>query len=73
MGRYRKTTVEIDSEELAQARAALQTQGIKETVNAALHEVGRRAALQRAADFVESGRMRVPDLEEWAAGREPRL
>lgn len=73
MGRYVKTTVEIDSEQLAQARAALHTEGIKETVNAALREVGRRAALEKAADFVQSGRMQVPDLEEWAAGREPRL
>ena len=70
MGQYHKTTVEIDSEQLEKARAALHTDGIKETVNAALEEVARRAALERAADFVRSGRLQVPDLDEWAAGRE---
>lgn len=64
--------VEIDLDELERARAALQTDGIKSTVNAALREVGRRAALHDAAEYVLSGRMDVPDLDAWAASREPK-
>ena len=73
MSDYRKTTVEIDFDQLAKAQAALRTEGIKETVNAALREVSRKAALESAAEYVLSGRMVVPDLEVWAAAREPRL
>lgn len=73
MSDYRKTTVEIDFDQLAKAQAALGTEGIKETVNAALREVSRKAALESAAEYVLSGRMAVPDLEMWAASREPRL
>lgn len=73
MSSYHKTTVEIDWDQLERARAALHTEGIKETVNAALREAGRRAALEQAADFVLSGKLQVPDLEEWAAGREVSL
>ena len=58
---YQKTTVEIDVQALAQAQDTLQTHGIKETVNAALREVNRKAALKEAAAYVLSGRMRTPD------------
>ncbi len=69
---YRKMTVEIDEEKLRQAREALGTRGVKETVNAALHEVGRKAALGRSADFTLGGRLHLPDEATWAAWREPR-
>lgn len=69
---YQKTTVEIDVEELEKAQESLQTHGIKETVNAALKEVNRRAALKEAAAYVLSGSMHVPDEETWAGWREPR-
>jgi len=69
---YHKTTVEIDTEALSSAEAALGTRGIKETVNRALEEVARRAALERAAEYVVAGHLRVPDEESWAAWREPR-
>ena len=69
---YQKTTVEIDTDELERARETLQTRGVKETVNAALREVNRRAALSRAAEYVAAGRLHVPDEESWAAGRGPR-
>lgn len=73
MSDYHKTTIEIDLDELEKAKAALKTEGIKNTVNAALREVSRKAALARAADYVLSGKMEVPDLETWAARREPQL
>jgi hypothetical protein len=69
---YQKTTVEIDVEELERARETLHTQGIKETVNAALREVNRKAALERAAAYVLAGRMHVPDEESWSGWRERR-
>jgi len=69
---YRKTTVEIDVEELQKAQESLQTHGIKETVNAALREVNRRSALREAAAYVLSGSMHVPDEEAWAGRRETR-
>ena len=69
---FHKTTVEIDLDELTRAQATLRTHGIKETVNAALREVNRKAALQAAAGYVLSGAMRVPDEQSWARWREPR-
>lgn len=54
------------------AEAALGTRGIKETVNRALEEVARRAALERAAEYVLAGELRVPDEASVSAWREPR-
>jgi Arc/MetJ family transcription regulator len=63
-----RTTVDVDQAALAAAQAALGTDGLSATVNAALREVARRSAL---ADFdvrrdvdgtpteVESGRRRL--------------
>jgi len=69
---YHKTTVEIDTEELAKAEIALGTNGIKETVNRALEEVNRRDALERAARYVSNGELHVPDEQTLAAWRESR-
>jgi hypothetical protein len=69
---YHKTTVEIDMDELRQAESTLGTSGIKETVNGALAEVNRRAALKRAAALFLAGDIHVPDEETWSAWREPR-
>ena len=68
-----KTTVEIDLDALAEAQAALGTHGIKETLNAALADVTRRARLRATAAFVLSDDFHVPDEETWAAWREPRI
>jgi Arc/MetJ family transcription regulator len=63
-----RTTVEIDVEALSSARAALGTKTIKQTVNGALREVGRREALRRAARYVLDGKLHVPDeLPRWAS------
>jgi len=69
---YHKTTVEIDTDELAKAEIALGTNGIKETVNRALEEVNRRDALKRAARYVFNGELHVPDEQTLAAWRESR-
>jgi hypothetical protein len=69
---YHKTTVEIDTEELTKAEAVLGTNGIKATVNGALKEVNRRAALEEAAGYVLAEKLRLPDEATWSAWREPR-
>jgi Arc/MetJ family transcription regulator len=69
---FHKTTVEIDTDELARAEIALGTSGIKETVNRALAEVNRRDALGKAARYVEGGGLHVPDERTLAAWRAPR-
>jgi hypothetical protein len=42
-----RTTVNLDGELLEAARQVLGTEGVSETVNAALDEVARRAKLER--------------------------
>ena len=68
---FHRTTVEIDSDALATAELVLGTRGIKDTVNGALREVGRRDALNRAAEYVLKGELHVPDEASLAAWREP--
>lgn len=51
----RRITVELDMEALEKARRILGTRTIRETVDAALREVVRSAALRRAADAVRVG------------------
>jgi Arc/MetJ family transcription regulator len=67
-----RTTVEIDTEALREAETALGTTSIKDTVNAALREVGRRDALARAAQYVLEGALHLPDEHMLAQWREPR-
>ena len=69
---YRKTTVEIDTDAVHEAERTLGTQGLKETVNAALRDVNRRAALARAAEYVRERRLQAPDEAIWAARRKAR-
>jgi Arc/MetJ family transcription regulator len=66
---YKRMTVEIDAEALRVAQETLRTNGVEETVNAALRAVGRTMALQGAADYVLKGKLHVPDEETWAAWR----
>jgi Arc/MetJ family transcription regulator len=68
---YRKTTVEIDLDELQEAAAHLGTRGVKETVNTALREVNRKAALQMAAAYVRDGKLRAPDDKPPLSWQEP--
>lgn len=73
MMRMHKTTIEIDQEAFREAEGNLSTRGYKETVNRALHEVNRRAALARGARYIREGRQHLPDAHDWASYREPRL
>lgn len=68
-----RTTVELDMHALRRARDVLGTSTIRETIDRALHEVDRFAALRRAADTIRSGGLRelnivrpedLPDLRK---------
>jgi Arc/MetJ family transcription regulator len=72
MARMHKTTIEVDLDALGEAEKNLGTKGFKETVNGALADVNRRAALKRAAERVRLGDFHVPDEKTWAAWRAPR-
>jgi Arc/MetJ family transcription regulator len=73
MAPRRKTTVELDPDALAAAEAALGTKGVKQTIDVALREVARQAALRRGADYLEQGRQQLPSPAEWSAARDPRV
>jgi Arc/MetJ family transcription regulator len=70
-----RTTIDIDIAAYEQARKRLGTRGYKDTVNAALRQVGREEALARAAERIRENRFRAPDPEELAELRQrrPRL
>jgi Arc/MetJ family transcription regulator len=51
----RRTTIEVDEQLLGRAQAALGTQGLKDTVDAALIEAIRRAQRQRLAERIAAG------------------
>jgi hypothetical protein len=55
-----RTTVEIDLDAFHAAERNLGTRGFKETLNRALADVNRRAALDRAVRYVEQGRESLP-------------
>jgi Arc/MetJ family transcription regulator len=69
----RRTSVEIDAEAFERARVALGTRGVKETINAALRQVGREEALARAARRIREKRIPGPMPEDLAAMRKPRV
>ena len=55
-----RTTVEIDLDQFHVAEHNLGTRGFKETLNRALEDVNRRAALDRAVRYVEERRESLP-------------
>lgn len=55
--RIKRTTVELDVNELEDAKEVLGTRTARETINAALREVNRRAKLARAAAFIARGEL----------------
>jgi Arc/MetJ family transcription regulator len=62
-----RTTLEIDLLELNRAKQTLGTKTTRDTVNGALREVNRRAALRAAAALVRGGGLdvvRPEDLSE---------
>lgn len=69
----KRTTVDLDLDEVARAKQVLGTATTRETISAALRQVARRAALAEAAEYVRSGRMQVVSPEELAELRRVRL
>jgi hypothetical protein len=69
----KRTTVDLDLDELRAARAVLGTETTKDTINTALREVRRRAALSNAAALIRQGGLDVIDPDALAALRQRRL
>ena len=59
-----RTTLVLDRKELRRAQAVLGTKTARETVNRALHEVTRLAALRRAAAMVRQGDLGILEPED---------
>jgi len=68
----KRTTVDLDMDELTAAREILGTETTRDTINTALREVRRRAALARAAALIEQGDLDIIEPEELAALRQAR-
>jgi Arc/MetJ family transcription regulator len=66
----KRTTVDLDMDELQAAREVLGTETTRDTINSALREVRRRAALARAAALIEQGGLDIIEPEELAALRQ---
>jgi Arc/MetJ family transcription regulator len=64
----KRTTINLDSELVAQAREALQARNTTDTVHAALREVVRRDRLRRLAEW-DFGGMTLDDLREMRRSR----
>jgi Arc/MetJ family transcription regulator len=67
--RIHRTTIDLDLDVLEEARDLLGTTTIRDTVNTALREVGRRERLRRAADLIRKGGLPLPTPEELAQMR----
>lgn len=59
-----RTTLVLDLDELERAQIVLGTRTIRDTVNRALREVNRQAALRRAAALVRQGGLDIVEPEE---------
>ena len=68
-----RTTVDIEVEAYEEARRLLGTRGYRDTVNGALREVARIAALRRAADLIRKGGLNVATPEDLEIMRRPRV
>jgi Arc/MetJ family transcription regulator len=66
----KRTTVDLDMDELQAAREVLGTETTRDTINSALREVRRRAALARVAALIEQGGLDIIEPEELAALRQ---
>ena len=71
-GAIHRTTVDLEVEAFERARRVLGTRGYRDTINQALREVGRRAALRRAADLIREGGMNLAAPEDLPELRKPR-
>ena len=64
----RRTTINLDAELVADARAVLKTRNTTDTVHDALREVVRRERLKRLGEW-DLGGMTLDDLEEMRRSR----
>jgi hypothetical protein len=64
-----RTTVDIELEAYEEARRELGTRGYRDTINQALREIGRQAALRRGANLIREGGLDVVSPEELAQMR----
>lgn len=64
MAKLHRTTVDIDVEAFERARELLGTRGYRDTIDRALREVDRRAALRRAADAIRQGGLNIVRPED---------
>lgn len=71
--RLHRTTIDIELDAFDEARHLLGTKGYRDTVNGALREVARIAALRRAAKLVRSGELDVVSPEDLGVMRRPRV
>jgi Arc/MetJ family transcription regulator len=67
-----RTTVELDPVELERAKKTLGTKTTRDTVNRALLEVNRQAALRAAAALVRAGDLNIVRPEDLPALRRTR-
>ena len=68
--RIHRTTIDLDLDVLDRARELLGTTTIRDTVDKALREVDRRAALREFADEIRTRKLRFPTPEELAKLRQ---
>ena len=68
-----RTTIDVDRRAADEAAKVLQTESLKDTVNAALFEVLAMARRRRLADRIRAGALRAPTPKELARLRAPRV
>jgi Arc/MetJ family transcription regulator len=68
-----RTTIDVDRVAAEQAAKVLQTDSLKDTVNAALREVLAAVRRRRLAERVRTGALATPTLAELARLRAPRV
>jgi Arc/MetJ family transcription regulator len=69
----RRTTVDVDVTELAEAKRTLGTRTTRDTINNALRQVNRQARLARAAALIAGGELDVISPDELKALRRVEL
>lgn len=68
-----RTTIDVDRRAAEEAAKVLQTESLKDTVNAALFEVLAAARRQRLAGRIRAGTLAAPTPKELARLRAPRI
>jgi Arc/MetJ family transcription regulator len=66
----KRTTVDVDMTQLAEAKKVLGTRTTRDTIDTALRQVNRKALLARSAALIAAGKLDVVSPEELAALRQ---